>query len=118
MIVDVDNLSLSEQECLDFLSSAGRNWPVRWSLSPDLFDDMAFALRDFAKRKVKEAAEQNAPALPLEQIATDALLAELKRRAWLTAQHELELGDAIARAEMAEAKLAQAMAALTGAAHG
>lgn len=62
------------------------------------------------------------PPLPLEQIATDALLAELKRRAeraeLFAVIHQVTLNDAIARAETAEAKLAQATAALTGAAHG
>ncbi|MBX9859019.1 MAG: hypothetical protein K2Y20_05425 [Sphingomonas sp.] len=59
--------------------------------------------------------ERAAPPLPLELIATDALLAELKRR---TEPNGVALEDAIARAETAEAKLAQAMAALTGTAHG
>ncbi|MBX9816228.1 MAG: hypothetical protein A4S12_06895 [Proteobacteria bacterium SG_bin5] len=61
--------------------------------------------------------DERAP-LPLELIAIDALLAELKRRAELTALHEIAASDAIARAETAEAKLAQVSAIVTAAAHG
>ena len=49
--------------------------------------------------------------LPIESIALDALLAEVKRRADSAANDEA-LGDAVARYEAAEAKLAQLRAAL------
>lgn len=64
-----------------------------------------------------KTAEPQAPApLPLALIATDALLAELKLRAeradFFAVIHQVTLSDAIARAETAEAKLAEATAAL------
>lgn len=65
---------------------------------------------DRQSRLIADDAATPAP-LPLESIALEALLAEIRRRVENAADDEA-LGEAIARAEAAEGKLAQLRAAL------
>lgn len=72
----------------------------------------AYSHADGSRECRPVAADPAAPApLPLESIALEALLAEIRRRVEDAADDEA-LGEAVARAEAAEGKLAQLRAAL------